>query len=118
MWNVEYTDEFAAWWQGLEQGQQEAIAARVDLLAEAGPSLKRPIVGAITGSRLSNLKELRCASDGTLRVLFAFDPRRTAILLLGGNKSGRWREWYVLAIPAAERLYEAYLRELQQEGLL
>ena len=117
MWSVEYTDEFAAWWHQLGQAQQEAIAARVELLAERGPSLRRPVVGTLKGT-LPNLKELRCASDGSLRVLFAFDPRRTVVLLLGGNKAGRWREWYRAAIPAAERLYGTYLAELRQEGLL
>lgn len=64
------------------------------------------------------IKELRCSSDGTLRVLFMSDPRRTAILLLGGNKSGRWQEWYRAAIPTADALYRVYLEELQAEGLL
>jgi hypothetical protein len=118
MWKVEYTREFEAWWEGLDHGQQAAISVRVDLLAEFGPNLRRPVVGTITGSRLANLKELRCASDGSLRILFAFDPRRTAILLLGGNKTGRWREWYAAAIPDAERLYRTYLEELREEGLL
>ena len=118
MWDVEYTDEFAAWWGELDQRQQAAIASRVDLLAESGPDLKRPVVVSIAGSRLANLKELRCASDGSLRVLFAFDPRRTAILLLGGDKTGQWREWYAWAVPAAERIYRTYLAELREEGLL
>jgi hypothetical protein len=118
MWDVEYTREFEAWWDGLNQAQQAAISLRVDLLAESGPSLRRPVVATIAGSKLPNLKELRCASDGSLRVLFAFDPRRTASLLLGGNKAGRWREWYTTAIPAAERMYRAHLAELSGEGLL
>jgi hypothetical protein len=116
MWNVEYTREFEAWWNGLERGQQAAISVRVDLLAASGPNLRRPVVGTIAGSELANLKELRCASDGSLRVLFAFDPRRTAILLLGENKAGRWRQWYKEAIPAAERIYRTYLAELREEG--
>jgi hypothetical protein len=118
MWAVEYTDEFATWWHSLTRQQQEAVAARVELLAEEGPGLKRPVVAAIARSRITNLKELRCASDGSLRILFAFDPRRTVILLLGGDKSGDWRRWYARAIPEAERLYEVYLTELNDEGLL
>ena len=64
------------------------------------------------------MKELPCSSDGSLRVLFVFSPRRTAILLLGGNKSGRWQEWYRTAVPTADALYRVYLEELQAEGLL
>lgn len=64
------------------------------------------------------MKELRASSDGALRVLFAFDPRRTAILLLGGNKSGQWDEWYRTAVPIADELFDEHLAELQREGLL
>ena len=88
------------------------------LLAETGPGLGRPVVGAITGSRRSNMKELRVSQGGALRVLFAFDPRRHAILLLGGDKSGQWNEWYTRAIPEADVLYDVHLEELRAEGLL
>jgi hypothetical protein len=64
------------------------------------------------------MKELRVSKGGALRVLFAFDPRRNAILLLGGDKSGQWTEWYEWAIPAADLLYDLYLTELGNEGLL
>lgn len=64
------------------------------------------------------MKELRVGSEGQLRVLFAFDARRTAILLLGGNKTGRWNEWYRVAIPEADHLYDQYLEELRTEGLI
>jgi hypothetical protein len=68
----------------------------------------------LVGSNLANLKELRA---GTIRVLFAFDPRRTAILLLGGDKRGQWSRWYLDAIPAAERIYARHLAEIErQEG--
>ena len=64
------------------------------------------------------MKELRASEGGALRVLFTFDPRRHAILLLGGDKSGRWQEWYESAIPSADDLYDLYLEELYQEGLI
>lgn len=64
------------------------------------------------------MKELRAASGGALRVLFMFDPRRQAILLLGGDKSGEWSTWYEWAVPLADDLYDAYLRELREEGLI
>ncbi len=118
MIEIEYTNEFEQWWLGLTQDQQEALDDRVTLLAEVGSGLKRPTVGAIKSSRHPNMKELRVSKGGALRVLFAFDPRRNAILLLGGDKSGQWTEWYEWAIPAADSLYDLYLTELRNEGLL
>jgi hypothetical protein len=118
MWEVEYTNDFEHWWLRLSQAQQEALDDRVMLLAHAGPGLKRPVVGDITTSRHHNMKELRTSKDGALRVLFAFDPRRHAILLLGGDKSGNWTAWYEWAIPAADDLYDTYLGELKAEKLL
>ena len=115
---VEYTDEFEEWWQGLNEAQQEALDDRVMLLAEIGPVLKRLVVGDVPTSRHNNMKELRVSKAGALRVLFAFDPRRHAILLLGGDKSGQWQEWYRWAVPAVDDLYDAHLRELRDEGLL
>jgi hypothetical protein len=117
-WEVEFTNEFEEWFDILTEDQQEAVTNRVDMLAESGPGLGRPYVDTIVGSRLANLKELRCAQQGALRILFVFDPRRTAILLLGGDKTGQWKVWYEIAIPLAEALYETYLKELRAEGLL
>ena len=118
MWEVEYTDEFEQWWLDLTQEQQEALDARVMLLAEHGPGLKRPVVGNIEASRHANMKELRTSKGAALRVLFAFDPRRHAILLLGGDKSGEWSDWYEWAVPQADDLYDTHLQELDDEGLL
>lgn len=117
-WEVEYTDQFGDWWEGLSVDQQEALDERVMLLAEVGPGLGRPVVGTMTNSRHANMKELRASRGGALRVLFAFDPRRQAILLLGGDKSGEWNEWYRRAIPRADALYDSHLDELRAEGLL
>jgi len=118
VWEVEYTDQFERWWSTLDDAQQAALEARVELLADRGPSLGRPAVDRVHSSRHQNMKELRTAQGGLLRVLFMFDPRRRAILLLGGNKSGRWNEWYAWAVPAADDLYDVYLDELRQDGLL
>jgi hypothetical protein len=115
VWEVEYTDEFAEWWAGLSVEQQEAIDTAVEHLQEAGPGLGRPWVDTVKGSLHSNMKELR-PRGGHLRVLFAFDPRRTAILLLGGDKRGRWQSWYAEAIPRADRLYDEHLAVLRREG--
>ena len=82
-------------------------------------ALGRPLVDRIASSRLHNLKELRISVAGhELRVLFVFDPRRVAVLLLGGDKTGAWAAWYATAIPEAERLYDELIGELHDEGLL
>jgi hypothetical protein len=117
MWAVEGTDEFAAWYWDCSSAEQEAINRAVAILEEHGPALGRPIVDTLSHSSLPNLKELRPPST-FVRILFAFDPRRTAILLLGGSKEHRWSAWYRDHIPIAERLYAEYIDELRREGLL
>lgn len=118
VWDVEVTDQFMQWWSTLSDDQQEAVTERVDILAERGPDLGRPIVDRIHSSRHQSMKELRAAKGGALRVLFSFDPRRHAILLLGGDKSGAWNDWYQWAVPAADDLYDEYLSEIEEEGLI
>jgi hypothetical protein len=117
-WEVEYTDQFEAWWEQLTEEQQEAIAARVTLLEQHGPLLRRPYVREIKGSAFDpHMKELVCDEDGGhLRILFMFDPRRIAILLWGGDKTGLWNRWYPTAILKADELYEQHLKELENEG--
>jgi hypothetical protein len=117
-WEVEVTNEFKVWFASLNERQQEAVTDRVDLLAEQGPALRRPVVGDIEGSRHENMKELRASSDGHLRVLFMFDPRKQIIFLIGGDKTGRWKEWYDEMIPVGDDLYDEYLQELRNEGLI
>ena len=116
-WGVEVTDEFKEWFYGLEEATQDAIAAAVDYLERYGPGLGRPLVDTIQGSRHPNMKELRPPAPG-IRILFAFDPRRMAILLIGGNKTRRWAEWYAEMIPIADRLYDEHLEILRGEDLL
>ena len=118
MWDVEYTDEFEQWWHKLPQEAQDAVAHSVELLVRLGPSLGRPHVDTLKGSRIPNLKELRTQCRGRpYRTLFAFDPRRCALLLIGGNKGGD-RRWYERMIPLAERLYDEHLQQLRKEGLI
>lgn len=71
----------------------------------------------IVGSSIPNMKELRPGSMGKseIRILFAFDPWRSAILLIAGDKAGQWQRWYRQAIPRAEQLYEKYLQERRKE---
>lgn len=116
-WEVEGTDEFRSWYWSLDRQEQEVVNAAVELLVRDGPALGRPYADRIESSRHHNLKELR-PPTGDIRVLFAFDPRRTAILLLGGDKSALWNQWYRLNVPIADRLYDEYLATLLREGLL
>ena len=109
-WEVEYTNEFEAWWEALNEEAQEAIDAAVELLEERGPSLGRPVADNVHQSRHPNMKELRPTQ--TIRVLFAFDPRRAAILLIGGDKRGAWNRWYDQMVPIADALYDEHLAEV------
>jgi hypothetical protein len=118
VWEIEFTEEFEAWWDSLSIDQQEAVTDRVVLLGQRGPDLGRPVVERIHRSRHHNMKELRASKGGALRVLFMFDPRRQMILLLGGDKSGEWNDWYDTAIPLADDLYDRYLEDLRKEGLI
>jgi hypothetical protein len=118
MWEVEVTDQFLEWWDTLTREQRDAITPRVQYLATRGPELGRPTVDRVKNSRHHNLKELRVSKGGAIRILFMFDPRRQAILLLGGDKSGEWSAWYEWAVPAADDLYDVYLQELSNEGLI
>ena len=116
-WEVEYTDQFGAWWETLSEDDQERVTAAVEVLEEIGPALGRPWADTIRGSQHANMKELRPRADH-VRVLFAFDPRRMAILLLGGDKRDKWSAWYEEAVPVADRLYDEHLAELRDEGEL
>ena len=117
-WEVEFTDEFETWWNTLAEAHQDAVAARVKLLEAYGPQLPFPHSSDVRSSRHGAMRELRAQSAGRpLRVFYAFDPRRTSILLLGGDKSGDGR-FYETYVPVADRLFDIYLRELRQEGLI
>jgi hypothetical protein len=120
MWEVYLTDEVREWLDGLlgddEDSHYQAVIA-IEALAEGGPTLGRPLVDRIKGSNVHRLKELRPGSAGRseVRILFAFDPWRSSILLVAGDKAGQWREWYRQAIPRAEQLYKVYLKERAAE---
>ncbi|MFI5717064.1 type II toxin-antitoxin system RelE/ParE family toxin [Nocardia sp. NPDC051750] len=103
------------WIDGLDPAAHARVVHALDALAEGGPGLGRPLVDGITGSALKNLKELRA---GTTRILFAFDPWRSSVLLVAGDKRNRWSEWYVDAIPLAERRYADYVKTRTEEDAL
>lgn len=116
MWEVEYTNEFEEWWNELDESEQTDIAACVALLEISGPHLKFPHSSGINGSTYAHMRELRIQHLGQpYRVLYAFDPRRTAILLIGGNKTGDHR-WYDKYVPIADKLYKQHIASLKREG--
>jgi len=117
-WNVEYTDEFGEWWKELAEAVQEDIAGTVRLLMEHGPYLPFPRSSGIAGSKHPHMRELRVQSGGKpIRIFYAFDPRRSAILLIGGDKTGEDR-FYKTMIPIADRLYDEHIDALKKEGLI
>jgi hypothetical protein len=104
------------WLAGLDDRSHELVIAALELLAERGPLLGRPLVDTVTSSRHNNMKELRPGSAGRteLRALFAFDPQRAAIMLVAGDKQGRWKRWYDQNIPIADDLFDTHLNKLKQ----
>jgi hypothetical protein len=116
-WEIYLTDEVRDWIAALDDRSRRLVVQAIDILADHGPALGRPMVDRVEHSAVQNLKELRPGSAGRseLRVLFAFDPWRCAILLVAGDKAGRWQEWYRQAIPRAEQLLEVYLKERAAE---
>jgi hypothetical protein len=114
-WEVEFTVEFGRWWDGLSPAEQKSVDFTVTLLQEAGPTLRMPHSSGIETSRHALMRELRIQHEGhPYRVLYAFDPRRSAILLIGGDKTGNDR-WYAEFVPIADSIYDRHLRELQKE---
>lgn len=114
-WAVEVVDEFAAEYRGFHADVQDELVACVGLLENYGPTLGRPHCDTLKESRYPNMKELRfAAAGGAWRVAFAFDPRRSAILLVGGDKSGsKESRFYRRLIALADRRYAAHLRALK-----
>ena len=106
---VLFLEEFRTWWDELTIGEQKSVALVVNMLSEKGVLLSFPYTSGITGS--TKLRELRIQHGGDpYRVLYAFDPKRNAVLLLGGNKAGDDR-WYETNVPKAEKLFAQYLDE-------
>lgn len=110
-WEINFIEEVLEWFEQLDPETTQLVGAALDRLEERGPSLGRPLVDTVKGSELKNLKELRPGSvgDTEIRVLFIFDPSRQAVLLVGGDKSGAWSEWYDENIPIAEDRYRKWL---------
>lgn len=114
-WEVEFTGEFDLWWESLSAEEQDSVDSYVHMLEDAGPALTRPYADIIRGSRFPNMRELRVQHQGRpYRVLYAFNPHRTGILLIGGDKTGNSR-WYQEFVPKADAIYAHHLGELEKE---
>jgi hypothetical protein len=117
-WQILLVEGVADWFNDLTKNDPntaDLVEDAIDKLAMDGPTLGRPLVDRIKSSKHQNMKELRPGSSGSseVRVLFAFDPARRAVLLVAGDKSGNWRGWYDTAIPLADRRYDTHLAELE-----
>jgi len=115
MWLVETTDVFDEWFADLDEDAQAEVIATVELLKLLGPRLGRPHADTLNGSRYANMKELRASTaDNVLRIAFAFDPARSGVLLIGGDKSGvSKKRFYKRLIEKADQLYAAHLAALK-----
>ena len=117
-YEVEVTDEWLAWFDGLTAEEQEELAASIGLLEAKGPHLPFPYSSGVTSSRHSHMRELRTQVHGRpFRTLYAFDPRRVALLLIAGDKTGDDR-WYEVFVPKADDLYDEHLEILAKEDLI
>jgi hypothetical protein len=113
-WQIVIVDEVRDWLHELRRTDRDMlhqVSAALNNLEVHGPGLGRPLVDTIKGSSLRNLKELRPGSSGAseVRMLFAFDPDRNAVILVAGDKAGNWTGWYKDAIPLAEERYRKHL---------
>lgn len=114
VYEVSVTEMFRDWYEDLSMSEQESVERVVNLLMDAGPALAHPHSSGIQGSSFSHMRELRIQHQGRpYRVLYAFDPTRSALLILGGDKTGDDR-WYDKMIPKADALYREHLKEIKQ----
>ena len=114
MWDVITTDRFDEWFNNMDDTDRANIIAGMLLLEKKGPFLSRPYADTVEGSKFPNMKELRIQSKGKpLRAFFAFDPKRKAVLLCAGNKTGNEKRFYKFMIPLADKEYETHLDNLE-----
>ena len=120
-WEIRLHPEVEEWYLAIcesDPNSGDLIEDAIDQLADEGPTAGRPLVDRVKGSRFQNMKELRPPSSGQseIRMLFAFDPAREAIILVAGDKSGRWESWYRTAIPLADERFTEHLIALKEDG--
>jgi hypothetical protein len=113
-YEVEVSDQFKTWYEDLSEPEQNSVERVVLMLMEAGPALGYPQSSGVKGSQYSHMRELRIQHEGRpYRVLYAFDPARMALLLLGGEKTGDDR-WYEKMVPQADAIYGEHLKTLKK----
>jgi hypothetical protein len=115
-WVLVAHPEVRQWLIKLRHSDRESaylVGAAIQHVLENGPGTGRPLVDTLRSSNMRNLKELRPGSSGTseIRILFVFDCARRMMLLVAGDKAGRWSEWYERAIPLAEARYQEMIKE-------
>lgn len=117
-WDIKFHPAFQTWTDTLDDQDVEALVAALQILREQGPSLGRPLVDTVVASRHTNMKELRPGSTGRteVRVLFAFDVVRRAVLLVGGDKSKDWKGWYRANIPIADERFTEHQERLRRQA--
>ncbi|MGW5559090.1 type II toxin-antitoxin system RelE/ParE family toxin [Micromonospora sp. NPDC003944] len=119
MWDVRLHPEVEGWFLDLcktDPASADLVSEAIDLLAEHGPALGRPLVDRLKGSVFHHMKELRPGSAGSteVRMIFAFDPVREAVFLVAGDKSGQWQTWYKTAVPLADDRFQEHLSRLRE----
>lgn len=114
-WDADVTP-IEEWLRALDDDDSDVVIAALDVLHTHGPTLGRPLVDTLTGSRHKNMKELRPGSKGRseVRMLFAFDPQRRATFLCAGDKAGNWRRWYTKNIRIADDLLDDHLTSVRR----
>lgn len=112
-WEIQMSEQVSSWLEAQPRSTKLKVEKVLQLLIDRGPHLGRPLADSIVGSAISNLKELRVSSSNQLaiRILFCFTPARMALLLVAGDKSNNWSEWYSEAIEQAEEIYEQHLED-------
>ena len=114
-WSILINEEVSDWMLTLDEAEYGQIVAALQALGVDGPALGRPFVDTVKGSRHKNMKELR--PRGThMRLLFAFDPLRQAIVLVAGDKTNRWKQWYGENIPVADERFDAHVEQIHQQA--
>lgn len=115
-WTVIWHPAVAEWRRALDDDTFQQVTAALRELRDEGPALGRPLADTVKGSRHRNMKELRPGSSGRseVRILFAFDPQRQAVLLVAGDKAGRWDDWYKRAIPLADDRFDEHIERLRR----
>ncbi|WTJ79248.1 type II toxin-antitoxin system RelE/ParE family toxin [Kitasatospora sp. NBC_01539] len=118
-WEVSLESEVEEWLLDLAQHDPrtaDEVAAAIDKLEQDGPTLGRPLVDRIHSSKHHNMKELRprTTGPGEIRILFAFDPERQAIVLVAGDKAGAWRQWYEINVPIADERFSRHLKAIEE----